>query len=100
MLRLRLLHDAGDPEDPRRAMAALACRFPGALREIDELPLQEITDRIDALRAAEADPAQELPWMRAIARFHALTRGALVAKKWLRGSRTPDFAAFAAVVPT
>jgi hypothetical protein len=79
MLRLRL--EAGDG-DPRRAMAALASRFPGALREIDELPLEDIRDRIDALRAAEGgSPAAA--WMRAMHLFHAMTRGALCAKKWL-----------------
>ena len=54
ILRLRLLHGTGDEPDPRRAMAALAGRFPGALRELDDLPLPEIRARIEALRAAFA----------------------------------------------
>ncbi len=95
MLRLRLLHASGDEPDPRRAMAALAGRFPGALREIDELPLDEIRGRIEALRAAEGDRSRVVPWMRATSRFHALTRGALCAKRWLGGRKTADVAAFA-----
>ena len=99
MLRLRLLDEAGATLDPRCAMAALAGRFPGALREIDELPMEEIRTRIHALRAAETDRARELPWMRAIARFHALTRGALSAKRWLAGRKIADVAAFTRDVP-
>jgi hypothetical protein len=91
MLRLRLLHarareEAGFVEpDPRAPMAELARRFPGALRELDELPLGAIRGRIAALAAAEADDARREPWMHAQARFHALTRGALAVKRWLRG---------------
>ncbi len=100
MLRLRLLHGSADEPDPRRAMAALAGRFPGALREIDELPLDTIKARIEALRAAEANPLQALLWMRASHRFHALTRGALCAKRWLSRSGTVDGHAFALALPT
>jgi hypothetical protein len=91
MLRLRLVHaraseDAAFAEpDPRATMAELARRFPGALRELDELPLDAIRGRIEALAAAEADEARREPWMHAQARFHALTRGALAVKRWLRG---------------
>jgi hypothetical protein len=91
MLRLRLLHarareqaDFAEP-DPRAAMAELARRFPGALRELDELPLDAIRGRIAALASAEADDTCREPWMHAQARFHALTRGALAVKRWLRG---------------
>ena len=84
MLRLRLAHDAGDPEDPRRALRALASQFPGALRELDGLPLDVIQGRIAALAAAEAaGGAAPAPWMVAIDRFHVLTRGALCVKTWL-----------------
>ncbi len=86
MLRLRL-----DPSgvDPRRAMGALASRFPGALREIDELPLETIATRVSELRAAErgAPPA---PWMEASHLFHSMTRGALCAKRWLAGRKEVD----------
>lgn len=107
MLHLRELHarahaDAGFVEpDPRAAMAELARRFPGALREIDELPIDVIRGRIAALAAAEADRAQLLPWMTAHAAFHRLARGALAAKRWLAGrALTPALeAAFAEALP-
>jgi hypothetical protein len=89
MLRLRLAHQAGSPSpehaDPRavqRAMASLASRFPGALREIDDLPLEAIRARIADLRGAE-DGGHAAPWMEATHLFHAFTRGALCAKRWL-----------------
>ncbi len=91
MLRLRLAADAGDISDPRRAMAALAARFPGALREIDELPLEAIRARIQELARGERGGPVTL-WMEATHLFHALTRGALCAKKWLGGRKAVDAA--------
>lgn len=97
MLRLRVLHararDDSDflEPDPRAAMAELARAFPGALREIDELPIEVIRARIDELAVAENDTSSIAPWMHAQARFHALARGALAVKRWL-GARllTPE----------
>jgi hypothetical protein len=83
MLRLRLERSGADP---RRAMAALASRFPGALREIDELPLETIASRLSELRATEGG-APASPWMEALHLFHSLTRGALCAKRWLAGRK-------------
>ena len=57
MLRLRQLHARAKTEpdfvepDPRPVMAALARLYPGALREIDELPVELITARIEELTA-------------------------------------------------
>ena len=91
MLGLRLLHVRAreDPRfeepDPRPAMAELAAEFPGALREIDDLPLDVIRRRIDAVAAAERDPSRAEPWMRAYFTFHRLARGALAVKRWLEG---------------
>jgi hypothetical protein len=85
MLALRRTDDGS--YDPRERMAALAARFPGALREIDTLPMDEIEARIDALTNAERDPSHAAPWMKAQSRFHALTREALSARaKTLAGS--------------
>jgi hypothetical protein len=95
MLRLRLAADAGTPGDPRRAMSALASQFPGALREIDDLTLDAIRERASELRAAE-DGGMVAPWMRATHLFHALTRGALCAKKWLAGRKAIDAATLTA----
>jgi hypothetical protein len=92
MLRLRLEPSGGDP---RRAMAALASQFPGALREIDELPLESIVARVNALRACEGG-APTASWMEAMHLFHAFTRGALCAKRWLAGRKVIDDEARAA----
>ena len=88
---LRLREAAGPgADDPKRAMRALAARFPGALREIDDLPLATIRARIDALGAAAVDRSRIEPWMEAMALFHPLARGALAAKRWLHGKRALD----------
>lgn len=106
MLRLRQLHARAKQEadfvepDPRPAMSALARAFPGALREIDELPIDVIHARIDELAAAEVDPSRITAWMTVQASFHRLARGALAVKRWLGGRPlTPDVhAAFAAAL--
>src|SRR5688572_17564639 len=99
MKKLRDLHARAksDPTfiepDPKPRLAALADEFPGALREIDELPLDTITERIDALAKAERnadDESLRLPWMVVQATFHRFARGALAAKRWLAGKRDPN----------
>lgn len=105
MLAMRRDHDAGteDASDVRRQMAELAAQFPGALREIDELPMDDLEQRVAALDAAIAGDRAVEPWMRATARFHALARGALCAKRWLGGRRRIDVdteRAFAAALPS
>jgi hypothetical protein len=88
MHRLRVLAVEAPHADPRVEMAALAAQFPGALREIDELPLEEIASRLASLSRALEDPAAAEPWMPAVLGFHELTRGALALKKWLSGRKT------------
>lgn len=88
MRRLRILALEAPHADPREEMAALAAQFPGALREIDELPLEEITARLASLSRAREDLAAAQPWMSAVIGFHELTRGALALKKWLSGRKT------------
>lgn len=108
MLALRREHDRARTEGriepaPRRRLAKLAEEFPGALREIDRLPLEVITARIDALASAEQDPSRSAAWMEAQLLFHRLARGALAAKRWLRGRKRIDGstrAAFDAALPT
>jgi hypothetical protein len=97
MRRLRILALESPTVDPKAWMAELATRFPGALREIDELPLEEIDARLTALSTASADAAMVEPWMEATARFHELTRGVLAVKRWLAGKKeiaTTDRAEF------
>lgn len=80
MKRLRLEHEAGGGGDPRAAMRALASRFPGALREIDELPMELIDARLASLeRALGGAPAE--PWMIALGRYHAWMRLALALRR-------------------
>lgn len=101
MLAMRLAHDAGqeDAAEARVRMAELASRFPGALRELDDLELDDIRCRIAALEEVLRDAREVEPWMEAVALFHALARGALSAKRWLAGRKRIDAAvrrAFAA----
>lgn len=71
-MRAMRVEDDGDPE----RMRALAARFPGALREIDELPLETIDGRIAALdRALAGEPVPD--WARYLAEYHAWMRAAL-----------------------
>jgi hypothetical protein len=79
-------------EEMRRRMAELALRFPGSLRELDDLELREIRRRVEALDAVLGGRAQPEAWMEAVALFHALTRGALAAKRWLGGRKRVDAA--------
>jgi hypothetical protein len=90
MLRMRLFDLAHPGGDPRREMAALAARFPGALRELDEASLEEIHARLEALSQCLATGSPPHAWMCASALFHRLTRGALAAKRWLAGRKSVD----------
>src|SRR5690606_11252394 len=90
------------PADPRPALSRLAQEFPGALRDVDLLPLPAVAARIDALAAAEGDAGRVEPWMVAQVTFHRYARSALAAKRWLGGTKdvTPELAdAFAASAP-
>ncbi|MBX3231681.1 MAG: hypothetical protein KIT84_23360 [Labilithrix sp.] len=99
MRALREAHARADEPDPRPALQRLAAEFPGALRELDRLPIDEIAHRILALRAAEADPARIEGWMIAEHTFHRYARGVLATKRWL-SDHVPDEAAFRRALPT
>jgi hypothetical protein len=92
MLSMRLASDSGADTKARarQRMAELASRFPGALREIDELELAVIRERIERLDAALRGERPVERWMEAVGLFHALARGALLAKRWLAGRKTVD----------
>ena len=97
MLSMRALHASGEEHspgarEPRARMAALAARFPGALREIDDLELDEIERRLEKVQAVIRDASEGEPWMEAAALFHALARGVLAVKRWLAGRRHVDTA--------
>jgi hypothetical protein len=92
MLAMRLAHASGQEEaaDVRAQMNALAARFPGALREIDDLDLAELRTRITKLEGVLTGALPTEPWMEAVALFHKMTRGALFAKRWLCGRKRTD----------
>src|SRR5262249_20888758 len=93
ILALRVAHARAredgsfEEPDPRSAMSDLAAEFPGSLRELDMLPLDDVVGRIEALRDAELAPSRAEPWMIAQSIFHRLARGALVTKRWLGGRK-------------
>src|SRR5271165_4003571 len=94
MVAMRVAHAAGQEEaaDVRARMSALAARFPGALREIDDLDLVELRTRIAKLEGVLTGALPTEPWMEAVALFHKMTRGALCAKRWLSGRKRTDAA--------
>lgn len=70
----------GRAHDPKPEMAALARRFPGALRELDELPMTEVDARLAQLAAALA--AQRVPeWAALQVAYHGTYRFALRIKR-------------------
>lgn len=104
MLAMRIAHATGkeDADEARTRMAELASRFPGALREMDDLELAEIRQRIARLDEVLHERHEVEPWMEAVALFHAMTRGALCAKRWLGRRKRIDAAveeAFARGIP-
>ena len=95
MLAMRLAEEVAPAERPdegevRLRMMALAARFPGALREIDALELREIRARMDKLATVLSGESAVESWMEAIILFHRFARGALCAKRWLRGCKRVD----------
>ncbi len=73
--------------DPREAMRALAARFPGALREIDELPLSTIEERIDALDRALSGTSRVPRWALVLSDYHGWMRAALAMRRAAGASR-------------
>jgi hypothetical protein len=82
MAQLRASLPADRPPDAagRATLKQLAREFPGALRELDSLPTDEIDARLQALERGD-----DAPWMRWMARYHALMRAALHIKGRTRG---------------
>jgi hypothetical protein len=86
----------------RDAMRAIADRFPAALREWDELPLEELSRRradAEATLAALLDGADagtarleaaERDWLRYSIAVHRRLREALRIKRWLAGRPVTD----------
>jgi hypothetical protein len=73
LLALRALGDADPPRDRLRALSA---RFPGALRELDRVPLETLAERLEAVEAAIA--GGPIPgWAKPASRYHGWLRVAL-----------------------
>jgi hypothetical protein len=70
----------------------LAEEFPGALRELQTLPLEVLEARAVALAAA-GEGGPEAPWMRWMGDYHALLRAALRIKRRVRRRAALDDAA-------
>jgi hypothetical protein len=68
---------------------ALANEFPGALRELDSLPLDAIDARLaDVARAGRGGRAES--WILPMLAYHARMRQLLAVKRLLAGERCPD----------
>jgi hypothetical protein len=80
--RLRHAATAGDDaEQAARAMASLASRFPGALRELDQRTLPDIEARVAGLEAAIAGAEPIARWMELWIAYHGWLRVALRIKR-------------------
>lgn len=82
--RLRMVDAAhvarGHAHDPKPEMAALARKFPGALRELDELSMAQIDARIAELDAALAE-GRVPEWAALQVAYHGAYRFALRIKR-------------------
>jgi hypothetical protein len=80
---LRRARERGEPAPEKSAIQSLAARFPGALYELDTLPLEVIDERASALRRASESLVQgHVPaWMTWMARYHALVREDLASRR-------------------
>jgi hypothetical protein len=83
---LRRDRAAGKPIPAREVFRDLADEFPGALRELDTLPMAVITTRLAALEACVAG-AESDAWMAIEHAHHAWMRAALMLKRRLRKKR-------------
>lgn len=86
---LRRARARGEEVPARAVFRALAEEFPGAVNELDTLPLDVIDRRADLLEAALAGGALE-PWMAWLHGYHALLRAALYIKLRTARDRNPD----------
>ena len=86
---LRAARARGEPIPERAVFKALAAELPGALYELDRLPIEDIESRRAALADVASGAAPVAPWMTAMATYHALYRAALHVKARSRKHHTP-----------
>jgi hypothetical protein len=84
---IRELRDAAAAESvaPRAELAALARAFPGALRELDQLPMALVIARLAAIERVLADGSAPERWMLLQAGYHGFMRAVLRIRRLSRG---------------
>jgi hypothetical protein len=92
MQRLRDEDAAGAARDPKPAMAALAARFPGALRQIDRMSTEEMATRLAALDDVIEGRRASPEWARWEVAYHGRMRATLRVKRAVRVARDDDHA--------
>ncbi len=85
LVRWRRAHLLGEPLPAKSEFRALSEEFPGALRELDTLPMTTLERRCEELELVVGDGAVALAWMIASEQYHRWMRAAL----WLK-LRTRD----------
>jgi hypothetical protein len=91
LAELRRARSRGEPIPERSVFKALADEFPGALRELDTVHLEEIDARADALeRVVRGEPGALRPWMQWLHGYHSWMRAALWIKARVRRGILPD----------
>jgi hypothetical protein len=88
LVELRRARERGEPPPPRAVFRDLASRFPGALRELDRMPMATLERRIAELADASSGGATR-EWMAAHAGYHELLRFALAHKLARAHGRAP-----------
>lgn len=87
---LRLAKAQSGEVAPREQLRALAQRFPGALRELDRLPLERIEARIGELDAALAGTRPAPDWVPLQLAYHGWLKLALAVRAGGPGESTPQ----------
>jgi hypothetical protein len=70
---------------PRARLAELARAFPGALRELDQLPIDHVEARLRAIDDALAEGDEPELWMRLQVGYHGFMRAVLRIRRLSRG---------------
>lgn len=91
LLKWRLDRERGLPLPHKDEFRALAEEFPGALRELDTMPMSVIEERANSLAKVCFDGADVEPWMQASIAYHQWMRVAL----WLKPRTTREHTALA-----
>ena len=76
---------------PRAKLAALAAAYPGALRELDCLPLHVIERRLERLRAVAVGSAHVERWMTLQIAYHGCMRAVLRLRRALLAAGERSF---------